>query len=352
MYDNTVVYDPVSRHCTLASAGHPAPAAVTPDGSVDFIPLVPGPPLGVGGLPFEATDLRLPEGSLLVLYTDGLVETHDRDIDTGMQELVHALAEPTPTLEATCDNLITALLPERPDDDVALLVARTHALGPSHVATWDLPAAPVIVAEARRRAADQLTTWGLQDAVPTTELIVSQLVTNAIRHAEAPIHLRLIRNTALSARSPTPAVLLLTRAAPACWMRAAVACSWSASSPSAGAPVTRRRARPSGRSSPDRSIARGPGACPPGDHTQQVTWWSHAKTTMSTLRGRPAGSAPGLPSMRRRPAAATARQRIRRLRRDHGRSLRRAAVAVGCSCCHRTEADQRERDHGHRCSTN
>ena len=191
------VYDPVSRHCTLASAGHPAPAAVMPDGSVDFIPLVPGPPLGVGGLPFEATDVRLPEGSLLVLYTDGLVETHDRDIDTGMQELVQALAEPTPTLEATCDHLITALLPERPDDDVALLVARTHALGPSHVATWDLPAAPVIVADARRRATDQLTTWGLQDAVPTTELIVSELVTNAIRHAEAPIQLRLIRNTAL-----------------------------------------------------------------------------------------------------------------------------------------------------------
>jgi len=191
------VYDPVSRHCTLASAGHPAPTAVMPDGSVDFIPLAPGPPLGVGGLPFEATDVRLPEGSLLVLYTDGLVEAHDRDIDTGMQELVQALAKPTPTLEATCDHLITALLPERPADDVALLVARTHALGPSHVTTWDLPAAPVIVADARRRAADQLTAWGLQDAVPTIELIVSELVTNAIRHARAPIQLRLIRNTAL-----------------------------------------------------------------------------------------------------------------------------------------------------------
>ncbi|MBC2905786.1 SpoIIE family protein phosphatase [Streptomyces sp. PSKA01] len=192
-----VVYDPVSRHCTLASAGHLAPAAVLPDGSVDFIPMVPGPPLGVGGLPFEATDVRLPEGSLLVLYTDGLVEAHDRDIGTGMQELLHALTVPTPSLEATCDNLITALLPECPEDDVALLVARTHALGPSHVASWDLPAAPVIVADARRRAADQLTTWGLQDIVPTTELIVSELVTNAIRHARAPIQLRLIRNTAL-----------------------------------------------------------------------------------------------------------------------------------------------------------
>ncbi|NUQ95089.1 MAG: SpoIIE family protein phosphatase [Streptomyces sp.] len=191
------VYDPVSRDCTLASAGHPAPAAVLPDGSVDFLPVVPGPPLGVGGLPFEATNVRLPEGSLLVLYTDGLIEARDRDIDAGMHELAHALADPAPSLDATCDHVMTALLPERPDDDVALLVARTHAFGSAHVVTWDLPAAPVIVADARRRAADQLTTWGLQEAVATTELIVSELVTNAIRHAEAPIRLRLIRNTTL-----------------------------------------------------------------------------------------------------------------------------------------------------------
>ncbi|NGO11882.1 SpoIIE family protein phosphatase [Streptomyces sp. HC44] len=191
------VYDPVSRHCTLASAGHLAPAVVMPDGSVGFIPLVPGPPLGVGGLPFEATEVRLPEGSLLVLYTDGLVENRNRDVDAGLQKLVQVLAEPSRSLEATCDNVVTALLPEQPDDDVALLVARTHALGPSHVASWDLPATPVVVADARRRAADQLTTWGLQDAVPTTELIVSELVTNAIRHASAPIQLRLIRTAAL-----------------------------------------------------------------------------------------------------------------------------------------------------------
>ncbi|MFI2435844.1 SpoIIE family protein phosphatase [Streptomyces sp. NPDC018693] len=191
------VYDPVSRNCTLASAGHPAPAVVMPDGSVDFLRLAPGPPLGVGGLPFEAIDVRLPEGSLLVLYTDGLVETHDRDIDTGMRELAHALAEPTPSLDATCDHLISALLPEHPDDDVALLVARTKALGPAQVATWELPSAPVVVADARRRATDQLMTWGLQEAVPTTELIVSELVTNAIRYAEAPIQLRLIHDTAL-----------------------------------------------------------------------------------------------------------------------------------------------------------
>ncbi|QDN54505.1 SpoIIE family protein phosphatase [Streptomyces sp. S1D4-14] len=191
-----VVYDPVSRCCTLASAGRLPPAAVTPDGSIDFLRVAPGPPLGVGGLPFEATEAQLPEGSLLVLYTDGLVEARDHDIDSGLRTLLRVLAEPAPSLETTCDSILKELLPTRPDD-VALLVARTHALGPSHVASWDLPADPVVVADARRRATDQLMTWGLQEATVTTELIVSELVTNAIRHASAPIQLRLIRNTAL-----------------------------------------------------------------------------------------------------------------------------------------------------------
>ncbi|WP_369252807.1 SpoIIE family protein phosphatase [Streptomyces sp. R41] len=205
-----VVYDPVSRRCTLASAGHLAPAAVTPDGSVGFLPLAPGPPLGVGGLPFEATEAQLPEGSLLVLYTDGLVEARDRDIDSALRTLLRVLAEPAPSLETTCDSILNELLPGRPDD-VALLVARTHALGPAHVASWDLPADPAVVADARQHAADQLTTWGLQEAAPTTELIVSELVTNAIRHARPPIQLRLIHNSALicevsdsSSTSPHP----------------------------------------------------------------------------------------------------------------------------------------------------
>jgi serine phosphatase RsbU (regulator of sigma subunit)/anti-sigma regulatory factor (Ser/Thr protein kinase) len=206
-----VVYDPVSRRAALASAGHPAPAAVTPDGSVGFLPLAPGPPLGVGGLPFEATEAQLPEGSLLVLYTDGLVEGRDRDLDAGLRTLLRVLAEPAPSLETTCDGILKALLSGLPDDDVALLLARTHALGPSHVASWDLPADPAVVADARRHASDQLVTWGLQEAAFTTELIVSELVTNAIRYASAPIQLRLIRNAGLicevsdaSSTSPHP----------------------------------------------------------------------------------------------------------------------------------------------------
>jgi PAS domain S-box-containing protein len=191
------VYDPVSRHCTLASAGHPPPCVLYPDGTVETIWLTPGPPLGVGGLPFESTELELPESSLLVLYTDGLIEARDRDIDTGLAELHRAVASPAPSLELTCDTLIKSMLPERPADDVALIVARTRALHTDQVATWTLPADPEIVADARSQATRQLSMWGLDEAAFITELVVSELVTNAIRYGTVPIHLRLIRDRTL-----------------------------------------------------------------------------------------------------------------------------------------------------------
>lgn len=205
------VYDPVSRHCVLASAGHPAPVLVTPDGIADFLPVDPGPPLGVGGVPFEAADFVLPENSLLVLYTDGLIETRGGDIDTEREALRRAVSGPSRSLDELCDQVLKELLRDEPDDDVALLVARTHALDAAHVASWTVPADPAAVAEARRRAAAQLKMWGLADAVPNTELIVSELVTNAIRHARAPIELRLIHDGTLicevsdaSSTSPHP----------------------------------------------------------------------------------------------------------------------------------------------------
>ncbi len=191
------VYDPVSRRCSLARAGHPLPVLVTPDGAVDFLDLPAGPPLGLGGLPFESTEIELPEGSILALYTDGLVESRDHDIDVGLERLRGVLAHPVPSLDTTCDNVLKAVLPDRPADDVALLVARTHALDGDRVATWDLPADPAIVADARKQAVTRLTGWGLDDAAFITELIVSELVTNAIRHAQGPIQLRLIRDRTL-----------------------------------------------------------------------------------------------------------------------------------------------------------
>ncbi|MET9761181.1 SpoIIE family protein phosphatase [Streptomyces sp. NPDC006372] len=191
------VYDPVSRRCCFSGAGHPRPAVVSPDGSVDLVGLPAAPPLGVGGLPYEATEVDIPEGSLLALYTNGLVETRDRDLDTGVHRLREALARPARSLDALCDTVLADLLPQRPADDVALLVARTRALDASQVATWPVPADPSAVAQTRKDVVTQMERWGLSDAVFVTELVVSELVTNAIRHAEPPIQLRLIHDTAL-----------------------------------------------------------------------------------------------------------------------------------------------------------
>jgi serine phosphatase RsbU (regulator of sigma subunit)/anti-sigma regulatory factor (Ser/Thr protein kinase) len=188
------VYDPVSRVCTLARAGHPPPAVVSPEGTVEFLDVPAGPPLGLGGLPFETAEYTLPEGSLLALYTDGLIESRDQDIDEGLTRLRKALAQSTANLDDLCDTVLDTLPPERRTDDIALLIARTHALDTHHVATWDLPAAAAVVARARTLATDQLATWGLDDAAFVTELVVSELVTNAIRHAEPPIQLRLIHD--------------------------------------------------------------------------------------------------------------------------------------------------------------
>ncbi|MFF4842735.1 SpoIIE family protein phosphatase [Streptomyces collinus] len=191
------VYDPVSRRCTVARAGHPPPVLVRPDGTVEFPEVPAGPPLGLGGLPFETADLELAEGSRLVLYTDGLVEDRDRDIDDGLALLSEALgraagASPEETCRAVLD-----VLPDRPGDDVALLVARTHVLGPDRVAEWQVPPEPAAVSRIRASVIRQLTDWGLEEQSFTTELILSELVTNAIRYGRAPIGVRLLRDRTL-----------------------------------------------------------------------------------------------------------------------------------------------------------
>ncbi|MFF7777074.1 SpoIIE family protein phosphatase [Streptomyces tanashiensis] len=198
------VYDPVSRVCALASAGHLVPAVVSPPGngsgsSEVAFPEVPiGPPLGLGGLPFETAELELPEGSILALYTDGLIEDRVRDSDTGLAVMREVLARPAASLEDTCDRLLGTLLTSRPSDDIALLLARTQALDSGHVATWDLPSDPAVVRDARAYATDQLAAWGLDEAAFTTELIVSELVTNAIRYGKEPIQLRMIHQATLT----------------------------------------------------------------------------------------------------------------------------------------------------------
>ncbi|UFR00686.1 SpoIIE family protein phosphatase [Streptomyces sp. Go40/10] len=191
------VYDPVSRRCTLARAGHPPPVVLPPGGTPHVLDVPAGPPLGLGGLPFEATEVELPEGTVLALYTNGLVWCRDRDPEAGRELLHRALGAYADSLDATCDRVLHTLLPSGgAPDDVALLLARTLGLPASQVATWDIPADPALVAPIRKQVVEQLDTWSLSEAAFTAELVVSELVTNAIRYGARPIRLRLIHEEA------------------------------------------------------------------------------------------------------------------------------------------------------------
>ncbi|RAG81708.1 PAS sensor protein, partial [Streptacidiphilus pinicola] len=192
------VYDPIARRVALARAGHPVPAVRLPDGDVEFLDVPAGPPLGLGGLAFETVEVDLPAGSLLALFTDGLIESRHRDLDESLALLVSALTQAGSDLLAVSERVLGALTLHRPEDDVALLLARTRALGADQVANWEIAPDPACVADARRLAARQLARWGLDELVFVTELVVSELVTNAIRHGRPPIRLRLIRDSALT----------------------------------------------------------------------------------------------------------------------------------------------------------
>ncbi|MFE3548319.1 SpoIIE family protein phosphatase [Streptomyces kronopolitis] len=193
-----VVYDAVSGRVTAATAGHLPPAVVHPDGRVEFLHSPVSPPLGLGtGLPFETAELTLPAGSRLVLYTDGLVENRGRDLDTGLAALRAVLAGQDRTPEDTCATVMRELLPARSADDVALLVARTRRLDPSHVAEWEVPRDPAAVGPVRNACVRQVAEWGLRHLAVGAELILSELITNAVRHGAGPIHVRLLRTRSL-----------------------------------------------------------------------------------------------------------------------------------------------------------
>ncbi|MGW1953330.1 SpoIIE family protein phosphatase [Streptomyces sp. NPDC001920] len=191
------IYDPTSQQCVMARAGHPPPALAHPDGTVTFPDLPAGPPLGLGCLPFEAAEVHLPEDSRLVLYTDGLIEDRSRDVDAVLDQLRVVLAHPGRTPEETCQAILDTVAPATPCDDIALLVARTHALDPHRIASWDLSADPALVREVRASALGQLADWGLDEAAFAAELMLSELVTNAIRHGSGPIRVRLLHGRTL-----------------------------------------------------------------------------------------------------------------------------------------------------------
>ncbi|MFD8974217.1 MULTISPECIES: SpoIIE family protein phosphatase [unclassified Streptomyces] len=191
------VYDPVTRRCTFANAGHLPPVLVEPGEEALLLDVPPGMPLGVGGEPFEEVEVELPEGALLALYTDGLVESRDHPLDEGLSAFRRALTDPARPLEDVCDRVLTSLDTGHGEDDIALLMARIQGLPSEAVGDWRLPREPRSVGRARELARTQLKAWDLEPLVDTVELLVSELVTNALRYGEGEIRLRLLRDRTL-----------------------------------------------------------------------------------------------------------------------------------------------------------
>jgi PAS domain S-box-containing protein len=120
------VYDPHHKRCHIANAGHMPPALVRTGSAPTLLNLPTGAPLGVGGIAFETCTTDLDPGDLLVLYTDGLVETRHHSIDDRLNALLAFLDQPQRPLEETCDLLLHGLRHPDDHDDVALLVARAQ----------------------------------------------------------------------------------------------------------------------------------------------------------------------------------------------------------------------------------
>lgn len=211
------VYDSVTRRCTFANAGHLPPVLVEPGEAALMLDVPPGMPLGVGGEPFEEVEVELPEGALLALYTDGLVESRDHPLDEGLQAFVGALTDPATRnssddhphakaalnaethrdLEDVCDHVLSTLDTHHGEDDIALLMARVQGLPEDSVGDWTLPREPRSVGRAREYARARLQSWDLEPLIDTAELLVSELVTNALRYGEGEIRLRLLLDRTL-----------------------------------------------------------------------------------------------------------------------------------------------------------
>ncbi|MFJ6568261.1 SpoIIE family protein phosphatase [Streptomyces sp. NPDC091292] len=199
------VYDPVSHRITIANAGHPPPVLLHLGGRAEVLRVPPGAPIGVGGVDFEAVELDAPAGATLLLYTDGLVESRLRDVWAGIEQLRERLAatarltgaDHPPPLEALCDDVLDMLGPGDRDDDIALLAARFDGIAPSDVAYWFLEPEDAAPGRARRLARSALARWDLEDLTDSVELLVSEVVTNAVRYASRPVTLRLLRTDVL-----------------------------------------------------------------------------------------------------------------------------------------------------------
>jgi serine phosphatase RsbU (regulator of sigma subunit)/anti-sigma regulatory factor (Ser/Thr protein kinase) len=194
------VYDPIAGELRIANAGHIPPVLVrAADGHSELLDLPTGAPIGVGGVPFEAVRVPVAPGDRLVMCTDGLVEVRGEDIGVGLATLCESAAHPAASMDDACDTIIRALNTRGGrKDDVALLMARLNGIEPEDVAEWRLSLDPVEAGRARAVVREQLHDWGLAGLADPAESMVSELVTNAVRHAHSRhIELRLVRGDTL-----------------------------------------------------------------------------------------------------------------------------------------------------------
>ncbi|MDI5967525.1 SpoIIE family protein phosphatase [Streptomyces sp. SL13] len=195
------VYDPSSRVCVIAKAGHLPPLLILPGRSgpqsVRRLDMPSNTPIGIGGDAFESLEFLVPEGAVLALYTDGLIERRGEDITEGIDRLAEILRRPYGSLEDVCDAVLAGMTPDREPDDVAVLMARLGGLPEGSAATWTFPAEATAVREARARVRETLASWELWPLTEVTVLLVSELVTNSLRHAHGPIGVRMVRGPSL-----------------------------------------------------------------------------------------------------------------------------------------------------------
>jgi hypothetical protein len=193
------VYDAVSGDIEVAVAGHLPPLLVHPDGSNELLDVPPAPPLGIGNGDVESRQFKIEDGSLFVLYTDGLVENKGQDISDGLARLqgIFGPGSPTRPLEDLCKATLDGVYSDHQRDDIAVLIARLRRLPEENYAAWTYAPKLTSVREARAAIAEPMKRWGLEDLIPTTELLVSELVTNAVRYSRGDVTLRLVNERAL-----------------------------------------------------------------------------------------------------------------------------------------------------------
>ncbi|MFC9034642.1 ATP-binding SpoIIE family protein phosphatase [Streptomyces arboris] len=193
------VYDHAERTYRLASAGHLPPLTIDAAGRAAFLDVPPGAPLGAGVIPYDQVTVRMPEGSRIVMYTDGLIKNRHEDIDVSLERLRTAVEGPRTSLSDSSEAAWTGTdsCGDGRFDDAVMLMAETLSQPDAEVVAWPLPADGSAAGAARRLVRAQLERWSLSELVDVTELVVSELVGNALRYGGGPSGLRLLRHDRL-----------------------------------------------------------------------------------------------------------------------------------------------------------